>query len=146
MTAMILIPSVNVFQSQQECVYLIQELMPSPLGGSVECGEPITVEEGEFDSRISDLVFNALSNYENRQHNPELERRFSSDNKALAFTKQHLLVNVAKIPENRVRVAALQRRGSSYVGGVVGGEMILDTDSARKELPRLLREAFAKAR
>ena len=146
MTAQIVIPSANVYWHKGKRVYLVQELMPSLLGGSVECGEPTTVEEKDFDSQISTLVLKALTNYENRQYNPECERRFQSDRKSLAFAKQHLVVNVAKIHKNRIRVAALQRRGSGHAGGVAGGETTLDVDSAQQELPRILRDAFAMAR
>jgi len=146
MTAEIVIPSTNIYRNKENGTYLVQELVSSPLGGSVECGEPVTVEESEFDSRIAKLVFDALSNYENREDNLKLEHRFRNDRQSLAFAKQHLLVNVAKIPGDRIRVAALQRKGGSFVGGVVDGETVLDHASARQELTRALRDAFGKAR
>jgi hypothetical protein len=142
----VVIPSVNVYQNKERGTYLVQELMPSPLGGSVECGDPIVVDENAFDSVIAGLVFRALANYAQSGHNSSRERRFGNEKEALAFAKQHLVVNVAKIPGNRIRVVALQRRGGGHVGGVPRGETVLDEDSARQDLARLIREAFSRAR
>ena len=142
----IVIPSVNIYRDKEKGRYLVQDLMPSPAGGSVECGEPTIVEESEFDSRIAKSVLDSLAKYENRGYVQELERRFLNDRQSLAFAKQHLVVNVAKIPGNRIRLAALQRKGASHIGGVVGGETVIDGVSALEDLPRLLRVAFEKAR
>lgn len=144
MRATIVIPSVNVYRHKQSGRYLVQELMASPSGGSVECGQPTTIEEGAFESQVAQLILSALANYEKRTYSADLERRFQNDRKSLTFAKEHLVVNVARIPGNRIRVAALKRRGAGHAG-VVGGDTVIDATAAPRDLPGVLLEAFEKA-
>ena len=144
MRKMIIIPTVSIHFDTIDGQYLVQPSVPSSLGGSREFGEPILIREQDFDSTVADVVLRCLESYLTTKYDPALEKR-RSEKQHLDFVKRHTWVCVAQLPSGQVRVSAGERHGGSY-HGVKGGDTLLDSRSVRENLPRVIREAFRKAK
>lgn len=140
---MIIVPSVQIYWNESKNQFVLQELASVPDGGSGEFGPPIILTAEDFDSQVGRLVLDCLRNYRKNVYNEDLVRRHS-DKERRKFVKDHLLVNVAQISAAQIQVSPCERHGLSY-SGVKGAAVILKLDSAEKELPNVLREAFHRA-
>lgn len=140
----IVIPTVGIYFDEIDKHYLVQPCIPSPLGGSLEFGDPIMVLEEDFESSIANVTLKSLENYLKTKYDPTLEKR-RSDKEQLDFVKRHKSVSVAKLTSGRIQVSAGERQGGGY-HGVEDGDIVIDAASAREQLPGTIREAFQRAK
>ena len=111
-----------------------------PIGAEAEFGEPTSLSEADFDSRIVVTVLENLAEYDREPFKRELAPR-SSDAEYSRFTRAHDHVSVARKESGVVEITPAKGVREGYQG-ITEAIITLREDEIPARLAAALREAF----
>ena len=135
---------ITIYKNKKTGLYLVQPMAKHPTGASADFGDPTSLTEEEFESRIVSVVQENLRKYHQQTFDQKLALSFS-DEEYSRFTRGHNCVCVTVDDNGIVELIPAARVPGGYVG-LKEGNISISKYEIGARLAGAIRDAFRDAR